>query len=96
MATEIKSGATLTSNGNYQVAVQRTGWFRVQVGTKQNKAFGGGNVTVAQDGVIFDNYSGVTVATSLALLLAGGKGVDITLAGATSPDLRVKVQEVRD
>lgn len=94
MATEIKDKALLTADGSYNVMIHNTGWHRVQIGDKQAQAFGSGNVTVKQEGVVYDNFSAVTVATARLLYLSKGS-LDIVVASSTTPSLRVRVEFTR-
>ena len=94
MATEIKDLALLDANGSYNVMIHQTGWHRVQIADKQNQAFGSGNVTVKQEGVVYDQFSAITAPTARLLYLSEGS-LDIVVAGATTPSLRVRVEPAR-
>ncbi len=91
MATEKFDKDLLAADGDFYVTINRTGFYRVQVGDKQSQAFGSGNITVKQEGAIFDNFNAVTTVVARLLYLSKGT-LDIVLAGSTSPDLRVRVE----
>jgi hypothetical protein len=93
--TKITLDTLLTADGTYYVDIGRAAYFRVQVGSKQNKAFGGGNVSVKQEGLTYDGLSAVTAVTAKILLLKPGP-LEFKVDGSTSPSLAIFVDEVKN
>lgn len=84
----------ITTSGVYDYYIPVADWYRVIIGTQSNRKFGGGTVSLAQDGLALDDLSAVTTQTGKAVLLGQGNLV-VTLTGATLPSLMIKVERIR-
>jgi len=84
----------ITANGDYKFDVRAPDWHRVVIGTESARTFGGGTVSVKQDGLAYTDLSAVTAQTMKAVFLGEGQGV-ISLTGATTPSIGVKIERIR-
>jgi hypothetical protein len=84
------------ADGIYRFHCPFTGWAKVSVGSKRNRNFGSGTVTVQQDGLAFDSLDAITAQASRNCLLQANEVLEFVVSGSLTPSLDLKVSYVRE
>lgn len=63
------------------------GTYVLLIGTTDGANFGGGSISVSQDGIAYTGLTSVSSALRTEITCRGGQAVSFTLSAATSPDL---------